>query len=29
MKVEIEKTGKKRLLSRLESKLGVYGEEEH
>jgi anaerobic selenocysteine-containing dehydrogenase len=29
MKVEIEKTGKKRVLSRLEAKLGVYGEEEH
>jgi anaerobic selenocysteine-containing dehydrogenase len=31
MKVKIEKTGMKRLLSRLESKIGVYGEglEEH
>ncbi|MBN1453189.1 MAG: molybdopterin-dependent oxidoreductase [Anaerolineales bacterium] len=31
MKVKIEKTGKKRILSRLESKIGVYGEglEEH
>lgn len=31
MKVKIEKTGKKRVLSRLESRLGVYGEglEEH
>lgn len=31
MKVKIEKTGRKRVLSRLESKLGVYGEglEEH
>lgn len=31
MKVKIEKTGKKRVLSRLESKIGVYGEglEEH
>lgn len=26
MKVKIEKTGKKRVLSRLESKIGVYGE---
>jgi hypothetical protein len=32
MKVKIEKTGRKRVLSRLESKIGVYGEglgEEH
>jgi hypothetical protein len=32
MKVKIEKTGKKRPLSRLESMMGVYGEgmgEEH
>jgi anaerobic selenocysteine-containing dehydrogenase len=29
MKVKIVKTGKKRVLSRLEAKLGVYGEEEH
>jgi menaquinone reductase, molybdopterin-binding-like subunit len=29
LKVKIEKTGKKKMLSRLESRIGVYGYEEH